>query len=231
MRAVRSGIVGLGIAVLPLAALGDPAAEGASPPRTAVLARALAAYHRVEQAGRVHNALLTVIDYTLPSSQRRLWVIEPASQRVLLHEYVAHGRGSAREDDPDRAVRFGNDEGSHRSSLGTFLTGGVYMGEHGLSLELVGLDAGVNDRALERRLVMHAADYASADFRAHSGGRLGRSWGCPALDRRVSGTIINRIKGGSAVFAYYPDTRWLARSRFLHCGQRLASGVGSAARP
>jgi len=193
------------MAILPLAALGEPAAESASPPRADVLARALVAYHRVEQAGLVHNELLTVIDYTLPSSQRRLWVIEPASQRVLLHEYVAHGRGSAREDDPDRAVRFGNDEGSHRSSLGTFVTGAVYTGEHGLSLELVGLDPGINDRALERRLVMHAADYASADFRAHSGGRLGRSWGCPALDPAVARSVIDRIEDGSVVYADFGD--------------------------
>jgi len=192
---------GFAIAVVPLAARSEPAAERASLPRADVLARALAAYHRVEHAGLVHNELLTVIDYTLPSSQRRLWVIEPASLRVLLHEYVAHGRGSARQDDPDRAVRFGNDEGSHRSSLGTFVTGAVYAGEHGLSLELVGLDPGVNDRALERRLVMHAADYAGADFRARSGGRLGRSWGCPALDPAVARSVIDRIEDGSVLYA------------------------------
>jgi len=189
-------------AALGLGLLLGSRAEAAGPlPRAEVLERGLAAYARLEAEGRIRNPVLSLIDYGLPSSERRLWVIEPASQRVLLHEYVAHGRGSAREDDPDRAVRFGNDEGSHRSSLGTFLTGGVYMGEHGLSLELVGLDAGVNDRALERRLVMHAADYASADFRAHSGGRLGRSWGCPALDPAIARSVIDRIEDGSVLYA------------------------------
>jgi hypothetical protein len=200
VRAARIGAFVL-IALLPLAARSERAGDRAEPPRAEVLARALAAYHRVAQAGLVRNALLTIIDYTLPSSQRRLWVIEPDSQRVLLHEYVSHGRGSSLEDDPDRAVRFGNDDGSHRSSLGTFLTGAAYAGEHGLSLELVGLDPGVNDRAALRRIVMHPAVYASAAFRAQSGGRLGRSWGCPALDPAAARSVIDRIEDGSVVFA------------------------------
>jgi len=192
----------LWMAFSPLAARSEPAGDdGSSRPRPAVLARGLAAYHRVEQAGLVRNELLTIIDYALPSSQRRLWVIDPASQRVLRREYVAHGRGSSPEGDPDHAVRFGNDEGSHRSSLGTFLTGTVYPGEHGLSLELVGLDSGLNDHAVLRRIVMHPAAYASADFRAKSGGRLGRSWGCPALDPAVARSLIDRIEDGSVVFA------------------------------
>ena len=200
---MRAALVGaaVAIALLPLAALGDPA-TGDGPPAE-VLARALAAYARVERAGLVRKALLTVIDYTLPSSQRRLWVIEPVSRRVLLHEYVTHGRGSAPADEPDRAVRFGNDEGSHRSSLGTFLTGASYTGEHGRSLELVGLEPGVNDRALARRLVMHPAAYASAAFRAKNGGRLGRSWGCPALDPAAARSIIDRIEDGSVVYAAF----------------------------
>ena len=122
--------------------------------------------------------------------------LTPAS----VHEFVAHGRGSASETDPDRLVRFGNDAESHRSSRGAFLTGGTYAGEHGHSLELHGLELGVNDRAFERRIVMHPADYASASFRAQSGGRLGRSWGCPALDPAVARPIIDRIEGGSVLF-------------------------------
>ena len=200
---MRAALVGAAtvIAFLPLTARSEPVADRTSQPRAELLARAMAAYHRVEQTGLVHNELLTVIDYTLPSSQRRLWVIDPISQRILRNEFVAHGRGSARDDDPDRAVRFGNDEGSHRSSLGTFVTGGAYTGEHGLSLELVGLDPGVNDHAAERHIVMHAAAYASADFRARSGGRLGRSWGCPVLDPAVARAVIDRIEDGSVLFA------------------------------
>ncbi len=170
-------------------------------PRASLLSRALAAFHRLEATGRVHNQALTVIDYSLPSSQRRLWVLDPQRVAVLFHEFVSHGRGSTTDADPDRAVRFGNEPESHRSSLGTFLTGGSYSGQHGNSLELVGLEPGVNDRALERRIVIHPAEYVSASFRALSGGRVGRSFGCPALDPAVAPAIIDRIQNGSVVYA------------------------------
>jgi hypothetical protein len=172
-----------------------------------VLVRALAAYRRAEGAGLVRNQLLTVIDYGLPSSLRRLWVIEPRSLHVLMHEFVAHGRGSTPAEDPDRAVRFGNQPESHRSSLGTFLTGDTYTGEHGYSLELFGLEAGVNDRAQERHIVMHPAAYVGEAFRLQSGGRVGRSWGCPALDPAVAHALIERIQAGSVVFAAGPNRR------------------------
>jgi hypothetical protein len=159
----------------------------------------------------VRNQLLTVIDYGLPSSLRRLWVIEPRSLHVLMHEFVAHGRGSAPVEDPDRAVRFGNEPESHRSSLGTFLTGDSYAGEHGYSLELFGLEPGVNDRAWARHIVMHPAAYVGEEFRLRSGGRVGRSWGCPALDPAVAHTLIERIQDGSVVFAAGPDRRALPR--------------------
>ncbi len=177
------------------AASADPAL-----PRPSLLSRALKAFHRLEAAGRVHNQALTVIDYSLPSSQRRLWVIDPRRVSVLFHEFVSHGRGSTTDTDPDHAVRFGNDPESHRSSLGTFLTGDTYAGKHGHSLELVGLEPGVNDRALERRIVIHPADYVSASYRAQSGGRVGRSFGCPALDPAIAPKIIDRIQNGSVVY-------------------------------
>lgn len=169
-------------------------------PRRDLLERALAAYHRVESAGLLRTKLLTVIDYSLPSWDRRLWVVDPAQLRVLFHEFVAHGRGSTTDDNPDFAVRFGNEEASLRSSLGTFLTGATYTGTHGHSLELIGLDPGINDKAFERRIVMHPANYVSARFRATWGGRVGRSFGCPALDPAVSGKLIDRIQDGSLVY-------------------------------
>lgn len=179
------------------------AAAGAasSLPRRDLLERALYAYQSLEATHRIHNRVLTVIDYSMRSSERRLWVLDPRSLRVLYHDFVAHGRGSAAPDDPDRAVRFGNEPESHRSSIGLFLTGDTYTGKHGESLELVGLEPGVNDRALERRIVIHPADYASASFRAQSGGRLGRSFGCPALDPAVARPIIHTIRGGSVLYA------------------------------
>ena len=169
-------------------------------PRRDLLERAIAAYHRVESAGLLRTKLLTVIDYSLPSWDRRLWVLDPAQLRVLFHEFVAHGRGSTTDDNPDYAVRFGNEDASLRSSLGTFLTGATYTGTHGHSLELIGLDPGINDHAFERRIVMHPADYVSAGFRSTWHGRVGRSWGCPALDPAVAGQLIDRIQDGSIVY-------------------------------
>ena len=205
-RAVRNGARTVAWAAI-VAALQIATAPGAATastdttlPRPNLLARALRAFHRLEAAGRVHNQALTVIDYSLPSSQRRLWVIDPQRISVLFHEFVSHGRGSTTDADPDHAVRFGNDPESHRSSLGTFLTGSTYSGQHGHSLELVGLEPGVNDRAEERRIVMHPADYMTASFRAHSGGRVGRSFGCPALDPAVAPAIIDRIQNGSVLY-------------------------------
>jgi hypothetical protein len=186
-------------ALLPAAAHADSRAAELLPP-PALLERALAAYHRVEHAGLLKTKLLTVIDYSLPSWDRRLWVLDPLRLRVLFHEFVAHGRGSTTDDNTDYAVRFGNDASSLQSSLGTFVTGSTYTGKHGHSLELIGLDPGLNDKALERRIVMHPADYVSADFRAMRGGRVGRSWGCPAIDPAVAPALIDRIQDGSVLY-------------------------------
>src|SRR5258705_6361819 len=188
---------------LPLGLALACAALGAAParelPRPELLRQALAAYRELEAGGRVHNPVLTVIDYGLPSSRRRLWVLDPKTEHVRFHEFVAHGRGSADDRNPDRAIRFGNESASRRSSLGTFLTGASYVGAHGYSLELTGLDPGVNDRAVERRIVIHPANYVSEAFlEAH--GRLGRSFGCPALDPKVSRAVIDAIRDGSVVY-------------------------------
>ncbi len=190
---------------VPTAALAGGSASRVEPSlRAELLERALAAYRRIEASGRIGNPVLTVIDYSLPSSVRRLWVLDPATRRVLAHEYVAHGRGSNHPEDPARAVRFGNEPESHRTSLGSFLTGDTYEGQHGVSLELDGLEPGVNDRARERRIVIHPADYVSEEFRARSGGWVGRSFGCPALAPDVAPALIARIRGGSLLYAGVP---------------------------
>lgn len=181
-------------------------------PRADLLERALDAYRTLTAAGRVANPVLTVIDYSLPSSLPRLWVLEPETRRVLVHEHVAHGRGSSHPEDPARAVRFGNEPESHQTSLGTFLTGPTYTGQHGLALELDGLEPGINDRARARRIVIHAADYVSAAFRERSGGWVGRSFGCPALAPEVARAIIERIRDGSVLFAAAPDDRHASAS-------------------
>jgi hypothetical protein len=204
-KRVLWGVVGLLIAAA-------GAAHGASWPRREVLDLARRAWMCGRAAGRIDGPLLTIIDYSLPSSARRLWVIDLVAERVLFHELVAHGEGSGNA----RAVSFSNEPGSRCSSLGLFRTEDVYEGRHGTSLRLEGLEPGVNDHAMDRALVVHGAAYVSPAVVA-TYGRLGRSWGCPALERRVSRDVIARIRGGTAVFAYYPDPRWLDRSRYLHC--------------
>lgn len=139
-------------------------------------------------------------------------MLDLARGEVRFHERVAHGRESGLA----RATRFSNEVGSRQSSLGLFRTGETYRGRHGYSLRLTGLEPGTNDRAFERAIVVHGADYATGEFvRRH--GRLGRSWGCPALDPSVSRDVIDTIRGGTALFAWYPDADWSERSPYLHC--------------
>ena len=143
------------------------------------------------------SGLLTLIDYSLPSTQPRFWVLDLEHGRVLFHELVAHGAESG----DNYAVRFSNIDGSRQTSLGLFLTGSTYEGGNGYSLRLRGLDPGLNDRAEERAIVMHGAWYVSPD-QIRRYGRLGRSWGCPALAKNIAPRVIDRIKDGTFLFAW-----------------------------
>jgi hypothetical protein len=172
---------------------------------------ALGAANCAVQSGAVPNpSTLTVIDYSKPSAEKRLWVFDLRSHALLYEELVAHGKGSG----DSLAKAFSNNPESHQSSLGLFETQDTYSGKNGYSLRLKGLDAGFNDKALERAIVMHGAPYVSEKV-ARSLGRLGRSWGCPALREAVAPEIIDRIRGNGLLFAYYPDQKWLKSSRFL----------------
>jgi hypothetical protein len=181
-----------------------------------VLAHAIDAHtcaaRRGELAKSAHPERLVVIDYSLPSTATRLWVIDLDQRRVLDAQRVAHGQGTG----DDLASVFSNNEGSHQSSLGVFRTAETYIGEHGRSLRLDGLEPGFNDRARERTIVMHGADYVSDTFVAQVG-RLGRSWGCPAVSNEAVGPLIDEIAGGTLVVSWYPDATWLHQSTFLHC--------------
>jgi hypothetical protein len=160
---------------------------------------------------------LTVIDYSRPSTAERLWVYDLQTRELLYHELVAHGQGSGE----NLATAFSNEPNTHASSLGLFVTGDTYVGKNGYSLRLAGLDRGFNDRAQERAIVMHGAPYVSENF-AKAQGRLGRSWGCPALREGIVREVIDRVKGSGLVFAYYPDPEWLRASKFLgDCGATL----------
>jgi hypothetical protein len=164
--------------------------------RTTVLRAALAAFRKASESGVVKRALLTVIDYSLPSRVPRLWVLDLDHATVLAHELVAHGRASG----DDIASKFSNAMGSLKSSLGAFVTADTYQGKNGLSLRLEGLDPGLNDRAMARGIVVHGAPYVSQDA-IRTLGRLGRSEGCPALSTTAAPRIIDLIRGGTVVFA------------------------------
>jgi hypothetical protein len=155
---------------------------------------------------------LAVIDYSRPSLLPRLWVFDLAAGRLLYEEVVAHGQGSGE----NMATRFSNLDGSHQSSLGLFVTADTYTGKNGYSLRMRGLEPGVNDAAMARAIVMHGAAYVDPS-QARRMGRLGRSWGCPAVRSAVAKPMIDLLKDGQFVFSYYPDQAWLARSALLKC--------------
>jgi len=155
---------------------------------------------------------LAVIDFSLPSTEPRLWVFDLERQRLLFKELVSHGQGSGNA----MATTFSNVPESHQSSLGLFRTLNSYDGRNGYSLRLEGLETGVNDLAFERAIVIHGADYVSEAFIERTG-RLGRSHGCPAVRQEVAAPLIDSLKEEHYLFAYYPDPEWLASSAFLDC--------------
>ena len=156
---------------------------------------------------------LTVIDYSRPSTEPRLWVFDLATGEVLFKELVAHGRNTGE----NLATKFSNQMDSRQTSIGLFVTDDTYVGSNGYSLRLDGLDRGFNDRARDRAIVMHGAPYVNPEIAAAQG-RIGRSWGCPALRTAIASKVIDTIRGGSVIFSYYPDREWLQTSRFLNCG-------------
>ena len=179
--------------------------------RSNVLKLALDAADCAAQRGLVkRRELITVIDYSIPSSEPRLWVFDLNAKKLLFRELVAHGKNSG----GDKASFFSNASGSLATSLGLFVTAGTYIGSNGYSLRLRGLEEGVNDMAFDRAIVMHGAPYVSS-YAIKALGRLGRSWGCPAVRKEIARKLIDTVRGGSPIFAYYPDSDWLSSSRFF----------------
>ena len=164
---------------------------------------------------------LTLIDYSLPSTTPRLWVFDLHSGKMLFNELVAHGRNSG----DNMATRFSDVPESRESSIGLFRTADTYVGHNGYSLRLDGLEPGFNANARERAIVMHGAPYVDAGV-AKANGRLGRSWGCPAVREAVAQKVIDTVRGGGVIFSYYPDAAWLKTSKFLNC--RVQKDPGSA---
>jgi hypothetical protein len=182
--------------------------------RPTVLQLALEAAKKAGEQGLVtRRNLLTVIDYSLPSTQPRLFVFDLAARKLLFRELVAHGRNSG----GNSPTFFSNDPGSLASSVGLFVTDEPYVGGNGYSLRLKGLEGGINDMAWDRAIVMHGAAYVSRAA-INALGRLGRSWGCPAVRPEIAHKLIDTLRGGSAIFAYYPERSWLTSSSFVHSG-------------
>ena len=158
----------------------------------------------------VNDSIVTICDFSRPSSEKRMYVIDLNNYRVLFNTWVAHGRNSGKE----IAQSFSNTLSSYKSSLGFYRTGDTYMGGNGLSLRLHGLERGINDKALARAIVLHGADYVSPSF-LQANGFMGRSYGCPAVSNREVRPIIDAIKGGSCLFIYSPDRNYLSHSSLL----------------
>lgn len=170
----------------------------------------LEAYSKARGAGLDQEQILTIVDYHIPSTQPRLFVFDLKTNNLLFKELVAHGKNSG----DNVPTSFSNAPSSLKSSLGVFLTQNTYIGHHGYSLRLAGLERGFNDMAAAREIVVHAANYVNTAF-AHAHGRLGKSWGCFAVDPTIASSLISTIKGGTLIFAYYPDHNYLSRSSFL----------------
>lgn len=196
-------------------ALADSLARTAPSLDRKVLNKALAAMQCATSDGTERAERLAVIDFSRPSTDKRLWIFDLRQRRLVLRELVAHGQKSGE----NYATRFSNVVGSYRSSLGLFRTQESYFGRHGYALRLDGLEPGVNDRARERAIVIHGADYVDPDWIGRQG-RIGRSQGCPAVRPEVVEKVVDNLKGGQFMFAYYPDPEWLAKSTYLNCEPR-----------
>ncbi len=171
---------------------------------------AMIGYHKLSAAQKLSRQLLTIVDFSKPSSEKRLFIIDMANQKVVYYTLVAHGRNSGEK----MATRFSNLDATHQSSLGFYVTGSTYTGSNGYSLKLKGLEPGFNDKAESRAIVMHGAPYVSEQVIKNTG-RLGRSWGCPAVSQREHQKIIDLIKGGSCLFIYAPQPEYLASSSLI----------------
>jgi hypothetical protein len=173
---------------------------------------ALKGYNYLKEKNMLNNTgVITIVDYSKPSYQKRLYVLDMNNGRILFNTLVAHGRNSGLE----YANDFSNAEESHKTSLGFFITMNTYTGGNGYSLKLQGCEKGINDKALERAIVVHGADYATQNF-LQNNGYLGRSYGCPAVPEKISKKIIDTIKNGSCMFLYHPTKKYTALSKILN---------------
>lgn len=172
---------------------------------------ALKGHQQLVKSGAVNKEeVLTVIDFSQPSSKKRMYIIDVENAKVLLNTYVAHGKNTGLQ----YAEKFSNKNESLQSSLGFYVTKATYSGKHGLSLRLSGKEAGWNDNAEQRAVVVHGAEYIGSS-RANAA-YMGRSWGCPAVPQAQASTVINLIKDGTTLFIYHPSASYLKGSKLLN---------------
>ncbi len=173
---------------------------------------AIKGYNFLKATGKIANtSIISIVDFTKPSNQKRLFVIDLQQYKLLYKTYVAHGQGSGAL----MATNFSNVPESFQSSLGFFKTSTPYMGKNGFSLHLEGMEKGINDKAYERSIVIHGANYVSQNYIDNTGS-LGRSWGCPALPENVNKPIIEKIKNGSCLFIFSENKKYLNKSAIIN---------------
>ena len=227
----------LGLALITLGAISTPAfaanttqqalynslAHAAPELNPQALKSALSAMQCAVSSGAQRAEHLAVIDYSQPSTARRLWIFDLRKKSLVLRDLVAHGQMSG----DNFATQFSNRVGSYQSSLGLFRTQESYQGAHGYSLRMDGLEPGFNDLARDRAIVIHAADYVNPLWSERQG-RIGRSQGCPAVRPQVARQVIDKLKDGQFMFSWYPDQRWLKSSPYLNCQPRQVASILSA---
>lgn len=173
---------------------------------------AIKGYNYLKEKGRIVNEdILSIADFTKSSGKKRLFIIDLKNSKIVFNTYVAHGQGSGQE----FANQFSNIPESLQSSLGFYVTSDTYIGKHGYSMHLNGVETGINDKANERAIVMHGADYVSEDF-IKARGYIGRSWGCPAVPEKLTKPIIEKIKNGSCLFIFSGNKTYLKNSKILN---------------
>ncbi|MEO7265635.1 MAG: murein L,D-transpeptidase catalytic domain family protein [Ferruginibacter sp.] len=172
---------------------------------------AIKGFSYLKSKGKIINEnIITIVDFTLSSTKKRLFIIDIEKQEILFNTYVAHGQKTGEE----FAKKFSNNPESYQSSPGFYITSDTYNGKNGYSMHLLGQESGFNDKANERAIVMHGAPYVSEGF-IKSRGFLGRSWGCPAVPENLNKPIIEKIKNGSCLFIYTNDDNYLSHSKIL----------------
>lgn len=175
-------------------------------------ASAVKGYEYLKLKGKIGNEnILSIADFSRPSSQKRFFVIDLKNLKVLFNTYVAHGQNSGAA----MATQFSNTPESLQSSLGFFTTSSTYNGKNGYSMHLKGMENGINDKAEERAIVMHGAPYINENI-INDRGYIGRSWGCPALPEKLNKPIIDKIKNGSCLFIYSKNNRYQQTSKILN---------------